>query len=136
MKMWHWIKQGIRSLFAPFFSPKNLPEIYIGLGPFGTPAEALSKPVAEWNQPLRGKYIELALKLLDLLGDPNVQELMSVKRIDVSNAFAESYGTREIIVIVEDSVFIQHDNREVQYLLPKNPLFEHQKLCQRTGEFP
>ena len=121
--------------FRPFFSPKNLPEIYIGLGPFGTPAEALEKPVAEWNQPLRGKYIELALKLLDLLADPNVQDLMTVKRIDVSNAFAESYGTREIIVIVEDSIFIQHDSREVQYLLPKILRLSTKNFANELGNF-
>jgi hypothetical protein len=112
-------KAGCLFPFRPFFSPKNLPEIYIGLGAFGAQADESDKPVAEWNRPLAGKYAELALTLLNLLNEPQVQELFTVKRIDVSKAFSESYGTREIILIAEDLIPINNNGREVQYLFPK-----------------
>ncbi len=112
-------KAGYLFPFRPFFSPKNLPEIYIGLGPFGTQADEADKPVAEWNQPLSGKHAELALTLLNLLNEPLVQELFTVKRIDVSKAFSESYGTREIILIAEDLIPMSSNGKEIQYLFPK-----------------
>ncbi|MBS0649779.1 MAG: hypothetical protein JSR93_01330 [Verrucomicrobia bacterium] len=112
-------KAGYLFPFRPFFSPKNLPEIYMGLGPFGEQSEESDKPVAEWNQPLAGKYAELALNLLNLLNEPQVQELFTVKRIDVSKAFSESYGTREIILIAEDLIPINSNGKQIQYLFPK-----------------
>ncbi|MBS0653418.1 MAG: hypothetical protein JSR39_07845 [Verrucomicrobia bacterium] len=112
-------KAGYLFPFRPFFSPKNLPEIYMGLGPFGAQSDEADKPVAQWNQPLAGKYAELALNLLNLINEPQVQELFTVKRIDVSKAFSESYGTREIILVAEDLIPISSNGKEVQYLFPK-----------------
>lgn len=112
-------KAGYFFPFRPFFSPKNLPEIYIGLGPFGAQSDEAGKPVAHWNKPLVGKHAELAWTLLNLLNEPLIQELFTVKRIDVSKAFSESYGTREIILLVEDLIPMRRNGKEVQYLFPK-----------------
>jgi hypothetical protein len=42
-------KQGYPFPFAPFFSPKILPLIYLGLAPFATPHEDLEKPIMQWG---------------------------------------------------------------------------------------
>ncbi len=76
----------------PFFTPKNLPEIYIGLSPAFAPASG----------PLEDARLELALSLLKLLQQTGSDELVHLKRIDVANAFSESYGLREIVLICED----------------------------------
>ncbi len=128
-------KSGHPFPFRPFFSPKNLPEIYLGLGPFGTAVDGFDKPVASWNRPLEGKWIELALKLLDLFNDPKVQELTSLKRIDVSNAFAESYGTREIVVIVEDTISMFQKGEEVHYIFPKILRLSTKHFAAELGNF-
>ncbi len=112
-------KAGYLFPFRPFFSPKNLPEIYMGLGPFGAQPDEADKPVAQWNQPLVGKHAKLALNLLNLLNEPLVQELFTARKIDVSKAFSESYGTREIVLIAEDLVSVSSEGEEVQYLFPK-----------------
>jgi cell division septal protein FtsQ len=70
----------------PFFSPKNLPEIYLSIDRIA------------WNQPIEGRSLELAFTILKLLSDME----FTVKRVDVSQAFAETLGRREIILILAD----------------------------------
>jgi cell division septal protein FtsQ len=93
---------------APFFSPKKLPEIYLGLG-----EDLLFK------EALKGEKIDLAYSLLSLLSGPIVQDLFNIKRIDVSNAFAKSYGQREIILEAEDQLYATRDGREICYRFPR-----------------
>ncbi len=64
----------------PFFTPKNLPEIYLS---------KKSNP----------KELALAFKILKLLPP----QTFSLKRIDVANAFAPSCGSREIVLITEST---------------------------------
>jgi cell division septal protein FtsQ len=95
-------KDGYPFPFSPFFSPKNLPAIYFGLTAFAMPPVDTARPYVQWGTPMVGKYVELAFDVLAMVSDPKVSDLFSVKRIDVSNAFAESYGTREVVLITED----------------------------------
>jgi len=74
---------------SPFFTPKKLPEIYLSVNHMA------------WNRPLEGKEIELALSILKLVSKLD----FSLKRVDVSKAFAESLGVREIVLIAEDGGF-------------------------------
>ncbi|MDN3506764.1 MAG: hypothetical protein P0S96_06000 [Simkaniaceae bacterium] len=93
---------------APFFSPKKLPAIYLGLG-----KDLLFK------EPLKGEKIDLAFDLLQTLSGPIVQDLFNVRRIDVSNAFEESLGRREIVLYAEDELLITHRQQEVHYIFPR-----------------
>lgn len=111
-------REGALFPFKPFFSPKHLPEIYLGLAPFGE-ASVEDKPVAEWHHPLSGKHWILALEMLTLLTSPKLQELFTVKRIDVSQAYASSYGQREIVVVLEDKVVISRIYKENHYFFSK-----------------
>lgn len=77
----------------PFFTPKNLPEIYLGLPPF-----------EGWDIPIKSPHLDLAFSLLKLIKETSAEELIHVRRIDVSNAFAESYGIREIVLLTEDRI--------------------------------
>ena len=81
--------------FHPFFSQK-IPEVYLAL-PF--------------NQPLKGRGVDLALTLLKQLSS----EELGIVRIDVSQAFAESYGQREIVLMVEDELI----HRGVRFVIPR-----------------
>jgi len=69
----------------PFFSPKTLPEIYLGIS------------AIEWGQKIEGKKIELALAMLSSLASKK----LTVRRIDVSKIFEKSLGRREIVVIID-----------------------------------
>jgi len=73
---------------APFFSPKKLPEIFLGL--------------KELPKKIEGAKIDLALSLYKLWEELVLLE-SRLKKIDVSKAFHESYGKREIVLKVENS---------------------------------
>ena len=77
---------------TPFFSPKKLPELYLGIDQMA------------WNTALRGKEIDLALSILTLISKLN----FSLKRLDVSNAFASTLGRREIVMVVEEKGFAHY----------------------------
>jgi hypothetical protein len=128
-------KDGHPFPFRPFFTPKNLPELYFGMGSFGNPSEDPDRPVAKWGEPLQGKYVALALNLLSLLSDSKIQELFQIKRIDVSQAFAESYGSREIVVIVEDKILEKQEGRQIEFSFPKILRLSTQNYAQDLGNY-
>jgi len=128
-------KEGYLFPFAPFFTPKKLPGIYLGLSPFGMPPTDLDRETAQWNTPLQGKYYSLALDVLNIVTDPKVADLFAVKRIDVSNAFSESYGTREIVVIIEDSIFKSLNGKELQVTIPRILRLSTKNYAQELGNY-
>lgn len=128
-------KEGYPFPFSPFFSPKNLPAIYFGLGSFGMPALEPDRPVAQWGMPLRGKYVGLALNILSIVSDPKVADFFCVKRIDVSNAYAESYGTREIVIITEDFMAQIIQGKQVQLCCPRILRLSTKNYSQELGNY-
>jgi acyl-CoA synthetase (AMP-forming)/AMP-acid ligase II len=125
-------KDGYLFPFSPFFSPKRLPSIYFGLSAFGMPSPDPERPSAQWGIPLQGKYADLAFEILAIVTDPFVADLFSVKRIDVSNAFAESYGTREIVIITEELCVLRLSTKNYRqdlgnYLKLRDQLLQKEK---------
>lgn len=83
----------------PFFTPKRLPEIVLGLPDIGE-----CKP---WELTFDRGPLELGLELLEFLSSPPFAESIRVRRIDLSNAAAESYGRRELVVFLEEPVVLR-----------------------------
>lgn len=77
--------------FKPFFTPKKLPEIYLGLD-----------DQAVWGKPIKDIKCKLAIYLVDLITEHCCKEGSYLIRVDVSDALADSYGQRQIVVIMED----------------------------------
>jgi hypothetical protein len=125
-------KEGYLFPFTPFFSPKHLPSLYLGLPPFGISEADPERPSAQWNTPMCGKYIDLAFKILAIVIDPKAAHAFSVKRIDVSNAFAESYGTREIVVMTEDRLIKQNG---VEVRIPRILRLSSKNYAQELGNY-
>lgn len=97
-------EEGYPLPIFPFFTPKKLPEFYVGLAPFGLYAEDSEKGAALWGKPLRSPYIHLAFEILKIFERPPCSDLLQLKRIDVSEAFADSYGRRCIVLILHDEI--------------------------------
>jgi len=91
---------------APFFSPKHLPEIYLGLPAF-----------ISWK--LENPRLDLALEILRFVEAAPWKEGLRVQRIDVSNAFTTSLGQREIVLFTEEELFIPQKEGEVVFVFPK-----------------
>ena len=128
-------KEGYLFPLTPFFTPKNLPALYLGLESFGAVPSDPDREVAEWNTPLQDKYFTLALAILHIVTDPQVADLFAVKRIDVSNAFSESYGTREIVVITEDIIFKSLNGKELQIIAPRILRLSTKNYAQELGNY-
>ena len=78
-----------RRLFplSPYYSPKELCEIVLGEHRF--------------TEIVSGEKIDLAFKVLGLLARADLGEHAFIRRVDVSKAFSQSYGKREIVVIID-----------------------------------
>ena len=127
--------EGYLFPIAPFYSPKNLPEIYLGLPFFGEPEDVQGRKGGEWQKPLQNKYVHLAMDLLQILKSAPWQEGMRVKRIDVSNAYASSAGLREIVLTVEDELILHEEDREIVCIFPKILRLPSQNYAQQMGNF-
>lgn len=128
-------KEGHPFPFSPFFAPKNLPSIYLGLAAPGMPAVDPDRAPIRWGVPLQGKYFALARDILSIVTDPQVSDLFSVKRIDVSNAFAESSGIREIVVVVEDVLFERSQGKDIEITLPRILRLSNKNYPQELGNY-
>lgn len=86
--------EGYLFPFSPFFTPKKLPLIYMGFDHVGK----------RWGSCLmedqRLKLAFQVLKTTQKLG----KGAFAIKKIDVSQAFADSYGQRQIVVWVEEQI--------------------------------
>ncbi len=99
-------REGYLFPIDPFFSPKRLPEIYLGL-----PANT------GWH--VKSPYFDLALEILQFLETAPWKEGLRIKRIDVSNAFAPSLGQREVVLFTEEELSVRKENGEVICVFPK-----------------
>ncbi len=84
-------REGVVFPHLPFYTPKRLPEIYLGA----------SSSSIEWGDTLLGKESALAFELLELLSRPPFEEEMEIQRIDVATAFDKSYGQRQIVLVLK-----------------------------------
>lgn len=79
-------REGYLFPFFPFYTPKNLPRLYLG------------KPSLKWGIQL--KKSKLTFDLLNEL--ENKIGLIKIKTVDLSQAEHSSLGRREIVVIIEE----------------------------------
>jgi hypothetical protein len=117
-------KDGYPFPVAPFFTPKKLPEIYLGM-----------EEELHWNQPITGEKINLAFELLELINGPIVGDLFNVKRIDVSNAFEMSYGRREIVLFTQDEIYMPYRGKEIRFVIPRILRLPTKKYAQELGNY-
>jgi hypothetical protein len=112
-------RQGHLFPIAPFFSPKELPEIYLGLPPFGASEDSFGRKGGNWDHPIANRYFQLALDLLDTFEGSPWREGLRIQRIDVSNAFAPTLGRREIVLFTEEEIFLRKGEKELRFQFPK-----------------
>ncbi|MBS0630029.1 MAG: hypothetical protein JSS30_07415 [Verrucomicrobia bacterium] len=117
-------KQGYPFPVAPFFTPKKLPGIYLGM-----------EEELHWSEPIQGEKLKLAFELLELINGPIVGELFNVKRIDVSNAFEMSYGRREIVLFTQDEIYKTIQGKEVRFVIPRVLRLPTKKYSQELANY-
>lgn len=112
-------REGYLFPISPFLPPKELPEIYLGLPPFGADEDSNGRKGGLWQTPLRNRYLHLAFEVLQFLEGSPWREGLRVKRIDVSNAFAPSLGQREIVLFTEEELSTTQGDQTIRCIFPK-----------------
>lgn len=128
-------KEGFFFPLAPFYSPKNLPEIYLGLPPFDVHDAQHGRTGGVWAISPQDKYLILALDILRMLRDTPWREGMRLKRIDVSNAFAPSAGQREIVLLTEDELIFRENEIETVCFFPRILRLPAKNYSQQLSNF-
>ena len=131
-------EEGHAFPFAPFYSPKSLPEIYLGL------------PGVEetfYQEPIHSESFSLAVDVLKLLKKVSLNHRFQIKRVDVSKAFHKSLGQREIVVQIKNqfSYLQQKPSAGFFYTLRLSPnhypqslgnyLILHKELTSKSDSF-
>lgn len=127
--------EGYLFPFKPFFTPKKLPEIYVGLTGFGEEASDTDGDCGKWGCRLHGHRAELALQVYHLAMKHCCNENTQLLKIDTSKAYALSYGQRQIIVILEDRSMIEKNGKTVLYISPKILRLSTQGYRQELANF-
>lgn len=86
--------EGYLFPFRPYFTPKRIPELFLGL----------TDLQAAWGNHIQEETAKLAFDVLAAINKYCPIDNLFVRRIDVSKAFSESYGHRQIVVTVDDGV--------------------------------
>jgi hypothetical protein len=102
--------------FKPFFTPKKLPEIFLGLL---ERAEVSLNKEKIWGESIKDKHMLLALSVLDYISTNYRLESLHIRRIDVSRAFAPSCGQRQIVIALEDQIEKEMNGKSILFILPR-----------------
>lgn len=82
---------GVLIPFKPFNTPKKVPELIL----------ALQAGLA-WGENVSGEKISLAYDVMKQISEEELNQVCGLKRIDVSKAFSQRCGEREIVLFFED----------------------------------
>lgn len=97
-------KEGVLFPFRPFFTPKRLPILHLGTGDW------------KWGYSLKNEpALKLATSILTQF-DQLRQDKFLIKQLDVSHAFADSYGQRQVILVLEEKGSDWNSNSPPIYL--------------------
>ncbi len=83
-------EEGVMFPVSPFFTPKRIPEVYIGIADEELP----------WESKIEDIRLDIMFDIIKKLS--SVENFFEVVRIDVSQAYADSYGKRQIAVFLND----------------------------------
>jgi hypothetical protein len=112
-------REGIPFPINPFFTPKRLPEIFLGKLEEEGAEDAGGEKKFVWGMKIEGKRLRLAAALLDFFNQHFSNGTTRLERIDVSKAFSLSYGQRQIALILEDSSEKMVNGKPLLCMYPK-----------------
>lgn len=115
--------EGVLIPTDPFFTPKRLPQIFLGL----------PNVTRVWGCSAQGTRLTLANAVRDCVEKTLPTESTTIKLIDVSLCEAASCGQREIVLTLEERRIVQDGERLTEYLQPVllrlNPLRYREALA-------
>jgi POTRA domain, FtsQ-type len=121
--------EGVIFPFKPFFTPKKLPEIYLG----NVREKIEIEKIPLWGCQLSDERIKTAFNLLQVATEECCDRFSSLSRIDLSQMDAPSIGRCQIAMIFEERS-ISREKEEKKwvtrpYILRLTPTGYHQELA-------
>lgn len=93
-------EDGVLFPYRPFFTPKRLPTLFLGL----------EKEAYQWGDCLKGDpSFKLTLTLLQQFKQLQLEKF-ALRQLDVSHAAADSYGQRQIILVLDKGSLEKSDS--------------------------
>ena len=89
---------GVAFPFSPYYTPKFLPEIFLG----GSEDVLEKSYPCKWGDCIQSERLQLAWNVLQQVRARLADDSIRIHRIDVSRSGSASYGFREIIVVLEN----------------------------------
>lgn len=91
--------EGILFPHEPFYTPKKLPILYLGLPEMGAPEQL-------WGQKIDSANYKAAMDILESASRIFGSHVRILK-VDTSQAFADSYGQRQIVLSIEEMTTVE-----------------------------
>lgn len=101
-------KEGVRMPYAPFFTPRRLPKLYCGK----------TEDKVIWGGKVDPTYWDVVLKVLPLAGPTPKWAGMTLQQIDLSRMQNPLAGSREIVIQVDEELFVQFKEKGRLYIQP------------------
>ncbi len=121
--------------YQPIFSETSLPEIKLGLPRFLEGEDEQKREGGDFQKPITCEHYFLAHEVYKLFQEKQFLNHFKVKKIDVSNAFAPSFGRREIIVEIEEKLEISQNGINTIYIFPKFLRLNEKEYAKQLSNF-
>lgn len=96
-------EEGYLFPFRPFFTPKRLPTLYLGL----------EKEECTWGSCLLETFSLKEAYFILRQFEQLQQDNLSIKQLDMSQVQADSYGQRQIVLLIEEHSSPSHPSSEI-----------------------
>jgi len=121
--------------YNPIFSEMEIPEIKLGLPRFLEGEDEQKREGGSFEKPIVCEHYFLAYEVYKLFQEKQFSSHFKVKKIDVSNAFAPSFGRREIIVEIEEHLDISQNGINTSYIFPKYLRLNEKEYAKQLSNF-
>jgi len=121
--------------YYPIFSEISLPEIKLGLPRFLEGEDEQKREGGSFDKPIVCEHYFLAYEVYKLFQEKQFLNHFKIKKIDVSNAFAPSFGRREIIVEIEENLDISQNGINTSYVFPKYLRLNEKEYAKQLSNF-
>lgn len=121
-------EEGYIFPITPFYTPKKLPHIQLGLPPFLGSSDLQGRVGGAWNKPLQGHHFTLAKKVLQL--EKSFPAHFEIVKVDVQRAFYASKDS-EIVIKLKETKFDGFEKVTLQEYLLRLPQEKYEEALER-----
>lgn len=128
-------EEGYLFFLSPFYTKEGLVELFLGLPAFHESQDEQEREGGSYCKAIQCPHFQLAKKIMSLFEEESFSKRFFLKKIDVSKAFASSYGTKEIVLYIEEKMQITQNDLKSTFILPKYVRLNVKEYQQQLANF-